>query len=85
MKKQKFKEMKALKGKIRECGMTYRSISPEIPMTPATLSNKLNGYAVFNSSEIQEIARLLNIDKREYGRFFFPDSMRNATKQNYDA
>ncbi|WP_245570834.1 DUF739 family protein [Anaerovorax odorimutans] len=80
MKMRLYPELKALKGKIREEGESYRSLSIKIPMGSNTLSDKINGFALFNSDEIYRVSELLNIQPEEIIRYFFPSMIRNATK-----
>lgn len=58
---------------MTENGITYRKISKEICMEPATFSNKVNGKALFNTQEIQGICDVLSITKADIGLYFFTD------------
>lgn len=60
-----------LKGRIRELYGTYDNIIPEISMSEATLSRRLNGKSYFNSEEILELSEVLGIVKDEIDQYFF--------------
>jgi transcriptional regulator with XRE-family HTH domain len=62
-----------LKGLMTENGITYRKIAQEICMEPATFSNKVNGKALFNTQEIQDICDVLNITRADIGMYFFTE------------
>lgn len=76
----KYHELKALKGKIRESDSNYRELARRIGMSPATLSDKINGYSVFDTEEVNLIVSELRIEPTEIIKFFFPHMLRNATK-----
>lgn len=76
----KYHELKALKGKIRESDSNYRELARRIGMSPATLSDKINGYSVFDTEEVNLIVSELRIEPSEIIKFFFPHMLRNATK-----
>lgn len=63
-------QLNKLKGRIREKGETYRSISEKIGMGASTLNNKLNGYSAFNVDEAIKICNALNIEYVEIPIFF---------------
>jgi len=69
-----------LKGKIREKGMTYRSLAPKVGMSYNTLSDKLNGHLAFDTDEINRIVAELNIKPNEIVRYFFPNMMEELMK-----
>jgi transcriptional regulator with XRE-family HTH domain len=79
-KKRKYHELKALKGRIRESDSNYRELARRVGMSPTTLSDKINGYSVFDTEEVNRIVRELHIDPHEIIKFFFPHMLRNATK-----
>lgn len=71
-KKRKFPELTALKGRIREVGMSYKKIAEEMGIGVNTLSDKINGYYAFSCPEMKEIASILDIDPRDLAYFFTP-------------
>jgi Helix-turn-helix. len=72
-----------LKGKIREKGMTYRSLAPKLGMSYNTLSDKLNGHFAFDTDEISRIVAELNIKPNEIVRYFFPHMMEKLIRDLY--
>lgn len=79
-KKRKYHELKALKGKIRESDSNYRELARRVGMSPTTLSDKINGFSVFNTEEVNLIVCELRIEPSEIIKFFFPHMLRNAIK-----
>lgn len=77
-KKKKYPTLNALKGKITESESNYRDLALRIGMSPSTLSDKLNGYSVFDTVEVDKIVHELRIDHSEIVKFFFPLILRNA-------
>ncbi len=61
----------ALRGKIRECGFTQKDVASRIGVSEGQLNRKLAGEFVFRQDEIEKIIRLLNIDPKEIGFYFF--------------
>jgi hypothetical protein len=78
-KKRKYHELKALKGKIRESDSSYRELARRVGMSPTTLSDKINGYSVFDTEEVNLIVHELRIEPQEIIKFFFPHMLRNVT------
>ena len=60
-----------LKGRIRELYGTYDNIVPELSMSEATLSRRLNGKSYFDSEEILELSEVLGIEMGEIDQYFF--------------
>jgi len=75
---QKYPSLNALKGKIRESDSSYRDLADRIGMSPTTLSDKINGYSVFDTVEVDKIVHELRIDPNEIVKFFFPLILRNV-------
>lgn len=71
-KKRKFPELKALKGKIRERGTSYRKIAEELGIGVNTLSDKINGFYAISGPEMEQIATILDIDPKDVAHFFMP-------------
>jgi len=78
LKKPRYPVLVELKGKIREKGMTYRSLAPKIGISYNTLSDKLNGHYAFDIEEINRIVVELDIKPNEIVRYFFPHMLRNV-------
>lgn len=83
MKKSRYPVLVELKGRIREKGMTYRSLAPKIGMSYNTLCDKLNGHLAFDTDEINRIVAELNIKPNEIVRYFFPNIMEKLIKDLY--
>lgn len=66
----KFNYSKLL-GRFREYGYTQKDVAIHIGVRPSTLSLKLNNKALFTSSEIDSICKLLDIAKEDIGIYFF--------------
>ena len=69
----KYSELNKLKGKMREKGETYRSMSKKVGIPLNTLNNKLNGYSTFDISEAVLVCSVLEIDLNEISYFFNSD------------
>lgn len=79
--KRKYEVLNTLKGKIREENENYRSLSKKTGISVNALNNKLNGYSVFDMREVSIIVDKLNIKPNEIIKYFFPQMLRNATKE----
>ncbi len=66
----KYPELKKLKGKMVEMDETYRSMSQKTGISLNTLNNKLNGYTLFDISEVACICSVLNIKPSDIPVFF---------------
>ncbi len=80
MKRNKYAELSALKGKMRENKITYRELSKDVGISLNALNSKLNGYTPFNLDEAAKIVDRLDIDSEDIVRYFFPTMLRNVIK-----
>ncbi len=80
--REKCVELSALKGLMREHKVTYRVLAKDIGMSLNALNSKLNGYSSFNLEEAEKIINYLKIKDEEIVKYFFPFTLRNATKNN---
>lgn len=71
-KRRRYPELKALKGRVREMGTSYRRLASDIGMAQNTLSDKFNGFSAIRVPEMEKIAAFLNIDPVDVPRFFMP-------------
>jgi len=71
MKTKVYNELKALKKKLREEKITYRSLSRDVNISVDALNSKLNGYTDFTRSEIMRIAKCVNINSSDIVKYFF--------------
>lgn len=62
-----------LRGRIKEKGYTQSDVANEIGMTSGTLSDKLNNKATFNTKEVDNICKMLDIPNEEIGNYFFTE------------
>ena len=60
-----------LRGRICERGLTQKEVAARIGVSESHLNRKLAGEFSFRQDEIDRIIRLLDIDPREIGRYFF--------------
>lgn len=74
----RYEELNALKGRIREQKASYRKIADNLGMGTATFSDKINGFYVFDASEIEKICDELDITAEQVSKFFFPRMFRNV-------
>jgi len=72
MKKKRYAELNALKGRIREMGTNYRDLADEIGVASNSLSNKINGFQAFTTKEMEQICEALDIAPGDVARFFMP-------------
>lgn len=77
----RYEELKALKGKMRSEGFTYRKLSEETGISVDAINNKLNGYSVMDADDVELMAKALNIPANEILLYFFPQMLRNAAKE----
>ena len=61
----------ALRGRIREKGLTQKECAAKIGLSEGQLNRKLAGEYDFKQDEIHGLCCLLNIDAEEIGRYFF--------------
>ena len=74
----KYPILNELKGKMREEGKTYRSLSNETGLSVDTINNKLNGYSAIDSDDVELFVNALNIFPSDILKYFFPHMMRNV-------
>lgn len=80
---QKYPVLRKIKGRIKEKGETYRSVSNKTGIPLNTLSNKINGYYLFDLNEAAEICVVLDIPGEEIVNFFEIDiAKRNKVVAN---
>lgn len=60
-----------LKGKIVELYGTQGNLAKKIGISKNSMSKKLTGKTEFSQSDIEKWAELLEIEKRDYGEYFF--------------
>lgn len=77
MKIRKYEVLSALKGKIVEMGENYRSISKKTNLSVNAINNKLNGYSVFDTKEVEILVEVLDINPNDILKYFFPQMLRN--------
>ncbi|PEW63845.1 hypothetical protein CN448_27990 [Bacillus cereus] len=78
-KRRKYPELKALKGKIREENSSYRKLAEALEISTTTLNDKINGYSVFDTEEVNKIVNELKIEPNEVIRIFFSRMLRFVT------
>lgn len=60
-----------LKGRITELYGTQAAFSKAIRLSVNSVSKKLTGKTEFSQSDVEVWAHLLNIEKKDYGEFFY--------------
>lgn len=60
-----------LRGRITEIFGTQAAFSEAVGLSKNSVSKKLLGKTEFAQSDIEQWAKLLSIQKNEYGEFFF--------------
>ena len=66
----KYPELRKLKSKMVEEKETYRSMSEKSGISLNSLNNKLNGYTLFDISEVASVCSILKIPPEEIPIFF---------------
>lgn len=66
-------DLNKLKGKLREYGFTYSSITPMVGMSLSAFRDKIsyNNKREFKPSEISKLRKLLNLTDQEVIEIFF--------------
>lgn len=67
-----------LLGRIKEFGLTQKTLAKKIGTTLSTLNLKLNNKYAFSMKEIGAICKVLDIPKREIGIYFFDEKVQKA-------
>ena len=67
-------ELRELKGLLRAKGYTYARLASEIGIGLNTVSFKLNGQAPITSNDVRKISALLDINREDIPKYFFPES-----------
>lgn len=62
---------KKLKGKITEVFGTQAEFAYAIGLSTNTVCKKLGGKTEFSQSDVEQWAKLLSIDRCDYGEFFY--------------
>lgn len=65
--------IKKLKNKFKETGMTVTAIAKKSGMSRETLYNRLNVNADFKASEIAALTRVLCLTEKERNAIFFAE------------
>lgn len=71
MKKEKrYPTLYKIKGRVKEKGETYRTLSEKVDINLNTLSDKINGYSLFDIEEVGRICVALSIPREQIANFF---------------
>lgn len=68
-------DIKALKEKINNSGMTFSSIAKKSGILRETLYNRLNGVSDFTATEIVGLSRTLKLTKSERDDIFLNEKL----------
>ena len=74
-----------LRGRIREMKKSETKFAPEVEMSPATLSSKLNQKTDFTSIEKHKISKALGIEQMEIPKYFFEEKLELNSINEKDA
>ena len=61
-----------LKGKLRECGISYANAADNLDLSRASFNNKINGRSKFYIDEIEKLGHVLNLSDAEKIDIFLP-------------
>lgn len=70
----KLADMKLLKEKMTDSGMTIKAIAQKSGILRETLYNRMNGIGDFTASEIVSLSNVLNLSKVERDKIFLTKS-----------
>jgi transcriptional regulator with XRE-family HTH domain len=73
-----------LLGRMREFGLTQKSVASAIGISRQQLNNKLNGRSPFSQRDIKEICNLLEIPLSNVGTYFFTEVVTKTQQQKED-
>lgn len=62
---------KRIKGKMAELGFTQKDIAKELELSPATVSQKINGVRPMYLDEAKKLAEILRVKDDEFRSIFF--------------
>ncbi len=81
MKVKKYQELDRLKKLLQKKNLSYRKLAKLIAMSTDALNNKLNGYSVFKSNEVERLAEILHLAPEEINYYFFPSCCVSQQKE----
>lgn len=61
-----------LKGKLRECGISYEKAAENLDLSRASFNNKINGRSKFYIDEIDKMSKFLQLSDAEKIDIFLP-------------
>ena len=62
-----------LRGRFHSCGYRDQEVAECIGIGRDTMSGRMNGHQPWTSAEIAAMCELLDIQKDEIGKYFFPE------------
>ena len=68
----KYYKLDKVKTLIKKKNLSYRRLAYHMGIGAQALSNKLNGYSVFNIDEVDLLIAILEIKESEITEYFFP-------------
>ncbi len=71
MKVKKYRELVELKGILRQKKINYKTLANLLEISLSALSNKINGYSLFDILEVDKISKIINIKREEIVIYFF--------------
>ena len=64
-----------IKGRMAELGFTQKDIAERLNIAPPTVSQKINNIRPMDLDEAEALARMLNIEAGEFGKYFFSETV----------
>lgn len=64
-----------VKSRMVELGIYQKDIAEELGLSLPTISQKLNNKRPIYLSEVLKLAKILSIDKTEFGIYFFDENV----------
>jgi predicted transcriptional regulator len=60
-----------IKGRMQELGVLQADVAKTLGLAEPTVSQKINGKRPMDLDEAKKLAQMLNIDKCDFGAYFF--------------
>lgn len=67
-----------LRIRFAECEITQNEVARRAGMAPSTMTARMTGQQPFDAWQMDAIAQVLNIDRADYGKYFFDHANRKA-------
>lgn len=71
LKVKKYRELVELKGILRQKKINYETLANLLEISLSALSNKINGYSLFDILEVDKISKIIKIKREDIVVYFF--------------